>query len=84
MIMLDSVKKGLHTPVKVAFIPEGMLKFYMVEEAQLHHVITNADCMLCINGNLPLQHPADSFFSNEALTIGTKVVFSAADFLFRG
>lgn len=84
MIMLDGKEKGLHTPVKVAFIPEGMLKFHMMEEAQLHHIIPNADCVLCINGNLPLLHPADSFFSNEALTIGTKVVFSAADFLFRG
>ena len=78
------MRKRLHVPVEVALIPEGMLKFYMVEETQLHHVIPNTHCVLCINGNLPLQHPADGFFSNKALTIGTKMVFSAADPLFRG
>ena len=64
-------------PVKVAFVPKGMLKLHMMEQAKLHHVVANPYCMICIQCDFSLYHPADGLFSNKTLVIGSKVIFPA-------
>ena len=68
---------ALGRPVEVALIPEGMLKFHVMKQAKLHHIIPDTDSVLGIESYLLLDHPSDSLVPDKALTIGTKVIFPA-------